>query len=1053
MKENGGCVVFVDEAYQLEPSTNQQGAQVLNYIIPLAERLEGEFGKVVWIFAGYVNDMEKLFNFNPGLSSRFPTRFVFEDYTNDELETIFRHYLKNEPPETQEKKKAKNSKEKRDSSKAQNNQRNPSASMYGNAFRVFDGETRTDQWGNTWTLNSINNRWTDEYGNINAYGPQSSSFSMSYDRSMKLGSTRSPIINEKTGITWAFDEVKGHWFDMNDQSNIRNSYPGKPVTPKRTQRVVTVPFHVDDDKWIRIAIRRVASRRMIKGFGNARDVRLLFDKCIQRQSDRISRLQRDNPLMPLDLHLLLRDDILGPKASKSILKNCPEYHQLLRMDGLTKMKEEIEQILNMVIQNAEREDREEPLFNISLNRIFYGNPGTGKTTVAKLYGKILCCLGILSKGDTILKNPSDFVGSVIGGSEAATRAILSAAEGCVLVIDEAYMLNPTRSSGLNSGGGDPYKTAVLDTLVEQVQGVPGDDRVVLLLGYKKEMEEMFRNCNPGLARRFQFDNPIVFEDYNDTSLLKILRSKVLECGLTIDMKTAMFAIQQLSKKRSLPNFGNAGEINNMLNDAKKYVARRGDKALRQEDFCKDGQLPVRGLEDNVMNELIGNDDIDELIADYKNLVEFAERQRCNVKEIIDYNFLFVGSPGTGVMMIYNCCNIMIGKTTVARKMGAVFYHLGLLPSSDVVDISAKDLVTGYVGQAGKKTAETLHNCRGKVLFIDEAYQLNPAKGGPYMQEVVDEIVRALTSEEIKGNMVLILAGYESDIEEMLTVNQGLRSRISKKIHFPDFNCDKICQMLKSLLKKNSFALSNEALALLPEVAESLRLQPGFSNGRDIENLTKRIMANALRAKNPQSQVSDTVLLNTFNDLISELQRSAGFGKSIPSIPSLVPLQMKPAYAHQSPPPPPVTATAQRIATKTLEATSPSPPSEPENIDDSFLQTMQRLMDERGLNSKEGVKRLLSFSDDEFDDLVGELAQRLGIDVETVKSMLREWQGKQRNMLATLEDAERELEEMKKTKKRGLVPIWRCGVCGRADQPYIACYVQPYVVRYEERELQ
>jgi hypothetical protein len=637
LKECGGGVVFVDEAYQLEPASNQQGAQILNYIIPLAERLEGEFGKIVWIFAGYIDDMEKLFNFNIGLKSRFPTRFVFEDYSNEELELIFRQYLKNETPVPKEKKKKTKPKEVKPS--PSNNSYNQYNNRYGNIFGFTQGQTQTDEWGNVWTVDISNSRWTDEYGNCNAFGPAGNA------RGFKLGSPQSPIVNEKSGISWAFDQNNQQWYDLYDQKTTSRSYPGKPLPRKVTK---SVPFHVEDEKWIRIAIRRVATRRKVKGFGNARDVRLLFDKCVQRQSDRLSRYRERHPQQPIDLHLLCRDDILGPKASLAILERCPEYQQLQKMEGLHQMKKVMQEILNLVIENSDREEREEPLFEISLNRVFFGNPGTGKTTVAQLYGRILCSLGMLSKGDTILKNPSDFVGDVIGSSEKSTRNILATAEGCVLVIDEAYMLNPSRSMGLSSGGGDPYKAAVLDTLVEQVQGVPGDDRVVILLGYKKDMEDMFRNCNPGLSRRFQFDNPVVFEDYDDTALLKILRSKVKQCGLTIDLKTAIFAIEQISKKRSLPNFGNAGEVNNMLNEAKRYAALRSSPTLRKEDFCKGGVLPTSGLVDTVMSDLIGNDDIDRLVEEYKNIVKHAEEHRINPKEMIDYNFLFVGSPGTGL---------------------------------------------------------------------------------------------------------------------------------------------------------------------------------------------------------------------------------------------------------------------------------------------------------------------------------------------------------------------------------------------------------------------
>lgn len=106
---------------------------------------------------------------------------------------------------------------------------------------------------------------------------------------------------------------------------------------------------------------------------------------------------------------------------------------------------------------------------------------------------------------------------MLGESESRTRAILKAAEGCVLVIDEAYSLSAT----VSKGWGDLYRTAVVDTLVEQVQNVPGEDRCVLLLGYRAEMEAFMRTANPGLARCFALENAFMFEDYTGKRLLSL----------------------------------------------------------------------------------------------------------------------------------------------------------------------------------------------------------------------------------------------------------------------------------------------------------------------------------------------------------------------------------------------------------------------------------------------------------------------------------------------------------------------------------------------------
>ena len=110
------------------------------------------------------------------------------------------------------------------------------------------------------------------------------------------------------------------------------------------------------------------------------------------------------------------------------------------MIGLRSVKNSVETLVEMIRTNAHLEEQEKPLDHVSLNGCFIGSPGTGKTTVAKLYGQILKHLGLLSKGDLIVKTPKDFVGSALGQSEERTSANLKNAQGCVLVIDEAYGL-------------------------------------------------------------------------------------------------------------------------------------------------------------------------------------------------------------------------------------------------------------------------------------------------------------------------------------------------------------------------------------------------------------------------------------------------------------------------------------------------------------------------------------------------------------------------------------------------------------------------------------
>ena len=156
-------------------------------------------------------------------------------------------------------------------------------------------------------------------------------------------------------------------------------------------------------------------------------------------------------------------------------------------------------------------------------------------------------------------------------------------------------------------------------------------------------------------------------------------------------------------------------------------------------------------------------------------------------------------------------------------MGQLFHSFGLLPTADVVEISVADLTTGYAGQASKAATKVLNGARGKVLFIDEAYQLNPAAGGVYMQEVVDAMTQALTSEELLGQVVVILAGYEAPLDDMLDANQGLRSRFTEKLLFRDFPIETVQQLLRKEIE-NDFGVENMddgVLPAIPSIAQKL----------------------------------------------------------------------------------------------------------------------------------------------------------------------------------------------------------------------------------------
>ena len=252
-----------------------------------------------------------------------------------------------------------------------------------------------------------------------------------------------------------------------------------------------------------------------------------------------------------------------------------------------------------------------------------------------------------------VKNPSDFVSDVLGGSEKATKGILASTEGKVLVIDEAYGLYGGSGSGPGTKA-DSFKTAVIDTIVAEVQSVPGDDRCVLLLGYKDKMEAMFQNMNPGLSRRFPMSEAFEFEDFTDDELMVILDMKLKEQAYDITDQAKAVAMDLLRRARNRANFGNAGEIDIMLNSAKAcYQKRRSTKKIKgpatleavdiDPDFDRNKQAAanIRKLFAGV----IGCNEIVVRLEGYQKTFANMKARDLDPREQIPFNFLFRGPPG------------------------------------------------------------------------------------------------------------------------------------------------------------------------------------------------------------------------------------------------------------------------------------------------------------------------------------------------------------------------------------------------------------------------
>ncbi|KAF8523922.1 P-loop containing nucleoside triphosphate hydrolase protein [Hysterangium stoloniferum] len=619
----------------------------------------------------------------------------------------------------------------------------------------------------------------------------------------------------------------------------------------------------------RIAVRRLGRGRDSPGFGNARALANLLAKIRERQADRITK-ERAVGWRPDDF-ILAKEDLIGPNPSK-VMQESKAWKKLQTMIGLTSIKQAVKGFFNMTQINYDRELLEKKPNAVSLNRVFLGSPGTGKTTVAKLYGQILADLGLISNGEVVVKNPADFIGNALGQSESQTKAILATTLGKVLVIDEAYMLYGGSKAG-GAGGADSYKTAVIDTIVAEVQSVPGEDRCVLLLGYKQQIEEMFQNVNPGLSRRFAIDNAFHFDDYSDSELAQALDLKLKDQDLTATDHAKQVALEVLSRARNRPNFGNIGAVENLLSEAKmRYQDRQGKLPVHQRspdapfeptDFDPKydrGKNAGANLA-KLFSDVVGSEDIVKKLSGWQTMAENLKKRNRDPRLTVPTTFIFKGPPGTG-------------KTTTARKMGQVYYDMGFLSSTEVIECSATDLIGQFVGQTAPKTQELFEKALGRVLFIDEAYRLSE---GQFAKEAIDELVGILTQERYKGKLIVILAGYDEEMNDLLRVNPGLSSRFPTEIIFKNMTPVECLEILKRKLAQHDMQLAALDDSACPEYRRLLELVTQMSslkswgNARDVETLSKE-MAEIVFSTPDQSTVKSSVFAVPPKEAITCVER-------------------------------------------------------------------------------------------------------------------------------------------------------------------------------------
>jgi SpoVK/Ycf46/Vps4 family AAA+-type ATPase len=523
----------------------------------------------------------------------------------------------------------------------------------------------------------------------------------------------------------------------------------------------------------------------------------------------------------------------------------PAAKRLETLVGLKKIKERVYELALWVESGESRKKAVPPL----LHMLFEGNPGTGKTTVARLIGELFYERGILKKGHLVEVNSGDLVAEYVGGTAIKTARVIQSALDGVLFIDEAYALSEEGRGG--------FGVEAIDTLIPFLENAR-DRLVVIFAGYSARMRR-FMKSNPGLARRIPRENIFSFPDYDREELLEIFQKELSHRTIPYEptLETTLQQIVNDLYRTRTENFGNAGEIRNLV-DA---LERRRAVRIRITQSAENSPL----IKDDVPDEYRSSQDIrtppmEEILAELDHLtgLPFFKEYMTNLVYRVHYedarrkfdpeyspstfleHFAFTGNPGTG-------------KTTAARLVGKIYHSLGRLRKGHCVEVSRTDLVAGYVGQTAIKTTERIKDALDGVLFIDEAYALARQSTNDFGQETIDTLVKAM--EDYRDRLVVIVAGYPGPMEDFLRSNPGLQSRFASRITFSDYSTEELAQMLNNLAASEGYVLSEEVKRKASRYLEDLRrTEIHFGNGRTVRNLFGEMkMRLARRVMKPRSQ--------------------------------------------------------------------------------------------------------------------------------------------------------------------------------------------------------
>lgn len=480
------------------------------------------------------------------------------------------------------------------------------------------------------------------------------------------------------------------------------------------------------------------------------------------------------------------DDILG------------DLDRYIGMDEVKKAVREIAFTVYNSVQRAQRGLGEQEKSGIHI--VLTGNPGTGKTTIARKLGEILEAIGYLDSGHVVEVDRSKMVSPYQGETPKVVDRLCDKAMGGILFVDEAYTLAPVSQGGER----DQQGAQALEQLMKRME----DDRgkfVVIAAGYRQEMDNLFR-INPGVRSRFSYFLNI--DDYTPDQLFAIMQVFAKEKKYVFTPEAEQLALKMIteiynSRDKDFANGRTMRQLFDKICSKQAERLQKGNMAMLTNEQMMSidvADIPYEAPKSvnytDCLSKLNGMVGLAGVKKEIFNLAAFLNLQirRGETNTFQGKHYIFTGNPGTG-------------KTTVARIMADVFRTLGILSRGQLVEADRSKLVAGFSGQTAIKTNQLIDSAMGGVLFIDEAYTLKSNDGDSFGAEAIDTLLKRL--EDDRGKFICIVAGYTDQMHDFIDTNPGLKSRFTQTIHFDDYTPDELTEIFINLAKGKNFTVDEE----------------------------------------------------------------------------------------------------------------------------------------------------------------------------------------------------------------------------------------------------